>query len=490
MKAKSQVTVFQLLDYLGKFIVQTENVQDVVVQRLVADSRLVGPDDAFIAVKGSACDGNAFVEDAIKSGASIVVFSDPEVIEKFAGQFPETVFVQFLPGVDYPALAAAAECFYDFPADKLRMIGVTGTNGKTTTCYLINHILRSAGEKTALIGTVAYDIDGEVYSASHTTPDPLQLQHVLRQAVDAGVETVVMEVSSHAAHQNRTGSALFDIVAFTNLTGDHLDYHQSMENYFAAKRSIFTGSLSEDGVAVINTDDKWGCELAGEFVGLTYGFNSNISDYRITENGSSFCLDGSLKVEVPLYGCFNIANAAAAVKSTLAYGIPAETIIHALKSFPGVPGRMQAVKLKTGALAFVDYAHTDDALRNVGRAVSELPHQRIITVFGCGGERDRTKRPRMAAAAAEFSDVIIVTADNSRNESLERIFIDILKGFEDGAQYDVVSDRGDAIAKAVAMSKQGDIILVAGKGHENYQIEKGVTKHFSDLEELQRFAKS
>lgn len=490
MKMTNEILLSMLLNELKCFVLRTENYQDILISRLVTDSRTVVTGDCFIAINGITTDGNCYIENVLRAGVSVVFFSDLSVIDKFFKKYPETVFVQFKQGDDYRFLATIAELFYQRPANKLRLIAVTGTNGKTTTCYLINHILRSVGVKTTLIGTVAYDIDGEIFSATHTTPDPLQLQRILQQSVDAGVETVVMEVSSHAADQNRTGSALFEIVAFTNLTGEHLDYHQSMENYFTAKRSIFSNSLANDGTAVINSDDAWGRKLISDFSGLTYGFNENISDYKIIDYGSTFRLDGGIEIEVPLYGKFNIANTSAAFKVVQAYGITDKKIIDALKQFPGVPGRLEAVHLKTGALAFVDYAHTDDALRNVGNALSELPHQRLITIFGCGGDRDRTKRPRMATAASEFSDVIIVTADNSRNESIDIILDDIVKGFPKGCQYDVVADRGEAISKAVELSNAGDIILVAGKGHENYQLENGLIKHFSDVEELRRFIKS
>ncbi len=486
MESKCGFYINDLVSYLGEFVKSVKNPQNLFIDQLTHDSRQVEKAGAFVALKGNSVDGNKFIESVLQKGASLILTSSVKVIDEFAPKYPETVFVQFLENFDYAVLAKAAECFYHFPAKHLTLAGVTGTNGKTTTCYLINHILRNAGKKTALFGTISYDIDGDVYDATHTTPDPMQLQKYLSLALEKGVEIVVMEVSSHAADQQRTGSAKFDAVGFTNLTGDHLDYHESMQKYFNAKRSIFVNSLKSDGLAVINLDDEWGRKLA-EFNHCGYSFEL-VSNYQITAVGTEFEFDG-LKVDVPLFGKFNVYNTLCAIGVCRKLGVYDQTIIKALKAFKGVPGRLQAVHLRNGALAFVDYAHTDDALVNVGKALLELPHNRLITVFGCGGDRDRTKRPRMAKAAELVSDIVIVTSDNSRTEEIDQIVSDIEKGFENSSIYQVETDRANAIAKAISIAEEGDIILVAGKGHEDYQIENGVTHHFSDLEELQRFAK-
>lgn len=475
-----------LISYLGDLVISVKNGRNIEITDITNDSRDVVKDGAFIALKGTSVDANNYVESVLKTSPKLIITSSSKVIDQFTANYPKVTFVQFREHFDHLVLAKTAECFYHFPAKHLTLAGVTGTNGKTTTCYLVNHILRSAGRKTALFGTVSYDIDGEVFDATHTTPDPLQLQKYLAIALQKGVETVVMEVSSHAADQCRTGSAKFDAVGFTNLTGDHLDYHQSMQKYFDAKRSIFVNSLKSDGLAVINSDDEWGRKLS-EFNNFSYSFDQ-ITNYLITETGTEFTFD-HLHIEVPLFGKFNVYNTLCAIGICRKLGVNDQRIVEALKQFKGVPGRLQAVHLNNGALAFVDYAHTDDALVNVGKALLELPHNRLITVFGCGGDRDRTKRPRMAKAAEQVSDTIIVTSDNSRTEDTKQIISDIVAGFESQTDYQVETDRAKAIAKAVSIAERGDIILVAGKGHEDYQIENGITHHFSDLEELQRFAK-
>jgi UDP-N-acetylmuramoyl-L-alanyl-D-glutamate--2,6-diaminopimelate ligase len=293
-----------------------------------------------------------------------------------------------------------------------------------------------------------------------------------------------MEVSSHSAHQGRIGQAKFESLIFTNLTGEHLDYHQNMENYFYAKKTLFETALTSQGLAVINIDDAWGKRLYKQFDShQAYGFSHNIGQFTTTNTGSIFKLNQTI-IKSPLFGKFNAANITAAFFATKHHGISEQQLLQRLKHFPGVAGRMQAVKLHTGATAFVDYAHTDNALLNIGQTLQELPHERIITVFGCGGDRDRSKRPRMAKVAEKISDQIIVTADNSRGENIYKIMDDIKSGFSNSATPIFIADRYQAIEKAVDISKKGDIILVAGKGHETYQIQNGKKNHFSDVETL------
>ena len=448
------------------------------------DSRNVSKNTLFIAIKGSTSDGHQYIETSIQAGACSILLSCDDLFQTLKSKYPTVDFFLYQKPDGHRILALTSEFFYNFPAKKLRLIGVTGTNGKTTTASIINFLIRSSGEKTAIIGTNAYDLDGEILTASHTTPDPIQLQTLFCRCLDKGITTVIMEVSSHSAHQQRTGSAKFESLIFTNLTGEHLDYHRNMENYFKAKKSLFENALSNDGLAIINIDDQWGMKLFKQFLShQPFGFDLNIGKFKTLSNGSTFQFKETL-IKTQLFGKFNAANAIGAMLATQKHGISESECLKWLSTFVGVAGRMQSIKLSTGATAFVDYAHTDDALLNVGQALKELPHRRIITVFGCGGDRDRTKRPRMAKAAEKISDQVIVTADNSRSEDINEIMKDIKSGFNNPEFPLYISSRKLAIEKAVAISKSGDIILVAGKGHEDYQIEHGITTHFSDFETL------
>jgi len=474
----------KLYQALSPYILKTSHLSQNDCKGLSHDSRKVSPNDLFIAIKGSASDGHQYIENAIQSGACSILLSDPKLFSLLSSKYPTIDFLLYFLQNSYQILGLTAELFADSPAKKLRLIGVTGTNGKTTTASIINYLIRTAGEKTALIGTNAYDLDGEILEATHTTPDPIQLQNIFIRCLEKEITTVVMEVSSHSAHQHRMGSAKFESLIFTNLTGEHLDYHKNMQNYFDAKKSLFEESLSHKGLAIINTDDEWGQRLFKQFpTHQAYGFNSNISDFKTTPDGSVFKFNDTI-IKTQLFGRFNAANAIAAILAAQHHGVTEQHCLEALRTFNGVAGRMQSFKVSTGATAFVDYAHTDDALLNVGQALKELPHRKIITVFGCGGDRDRSKRPRMAKAAELISDQVIVTADNSRSEDILEIIKDIKEGFNQPEAPLFVPDRKLAIEKAVALSKSGDIILIAGKGHENYQIEHGKTIHFSDFETL------
>ncbi len=470
------------------FIRKTREGIDENFNSIHQDSRKICQGDFYLAIVGATLDGHDFIRAAISLGANGILLSDLSLFETLSSEFSHIHFVLYEEGKGHLLLATAAEFIYDFPAEKLRLIGVTGTNGKTTTATIINYLLRSQNEKTALIGTIAYDLDGEVTPASHTTPDPLQLQKIFKRCLALGITTVVMEVSSHSADQRRFGSAKFESLVFTNLTGEHLDYHLNMENYFLAKRSLFVNSLASGGLSIINSDDEWGQRLLKEFpLQQAYGFGENISHFRTTPTGSSFYLGKEL-VKTTLFGEFNAANITAALMVCKGHGLSLSKCIAEVANFDGVSGRMQSVKLNSGATAFVDYAHTDDALYNVGRTLKKLPHSKIITVFGCGGDRDRKKRPRMAEAVEHFSDLIIVTADNTRNESLEQIFNDISEGFQASEKPLFIACRGEAIERAIGLSCSGDLILVAGKGHEDYQRIANETTHFSDFETLKRYS--
>ncbi|MGL4853915.1 MAG: UDP-N-acetylmuramoyl-L-alanyl-D-glutamate--2,6-diaminopimelate ligase [Lentisphaeria bacterium] len=477
-----------IITYLQSYTVLTAGPasKEVNVINFTSDSRKVENNFLFLAIKGSAFDGNLAINQAIAAGAKVIICSDPEIFEQYFLLYPHINFILYSSENGHIILAKLAELFANFPAKKLKFIGVTGTNGKTTTTTLINHIMRYCGIKTTLIGTVGYDINGKISEASHTTPDPVTLQKIFTESVIQGVDYVIMEVSSHAAVQQRIGSIFFDSLVFTNLTGDHLDYHQNMENYFLAKRLLFANHLH--GSAIINTDDQWGQRLHHEFGGIEYGFKSSINKVTLNNNSSTFALQNpAIEITTPLVGKFNVANTVAAFHACCSCKLNEKQILEAITHFTAVPGRMQMVSLPQNITAFVDYAHTDDALKNVGEALLALPHKQIITVFGCGGDRDRSKRPRMANAVEQFSNTIIVTSDNPRTENPEQIFNDIKQGFKNSKSVIIEPDRALAIKLAINMANSGDLILVAGKGHENYQLINGQKLHFDDLEQIQSY---
>ena len=473
-----------LCNYISSHILKASFASNNNFQSISNNSTTVTKGSLFVAIKGTTADGHGYIENAIQSGACAILLSSNDLYLSLESKYPTIDFLLYKEGDGHQVLALASEFFYKLPADKLCLIGVTGTNGKTTTASIINFLLRSSGEKTALIGTNAYDLDGEILEATHTTPDPIQLQTLFCRCLEKNITTVIMEVSSHSAHQHRIGSAKFESLVFTNLTGEHLDYHLTMENYFNAKKSLFENSLSQNGLAIINVDDQWGQKLFKQFENhQPFGFSLNIDDFKTLADGSAFKFN-EVQIKTQLFGRFNAANVTGALLAAQKHGLSEAQCQKSLTAFLGVAGRMQSIKLHTGATAFVDYAHTDDALLNVGQALKELPHRKIITIFGCGGDRDRTKRPRMAKAAEAISDRVIVTADNSRGEDINEIMKDIKKGFHNPETVLFIPSRKLAIEKAVALSESRDIILVAGKGHEDYQIEHGITTHFSDFETL------
>jgi UDP-N-acetylmuramoyl-L-alanyl-D-glutamate--2,6-diaminopimelate ligase len=379
----------------------------------------------------------------------------------------------------------------------MNVVGITGTNGKTTITYLIEAILRRLNKNCGVIGTVNYRYKGTAVIAKNTTPGPVELQSVLRDMADAGVEYVAMEVSSHALDQQRIEGTSFHSAIFTNLTQDHLDYHGNLKNYFSAKAKLFQG-LKACSLAVINNDDAYGRRLkamtSAEVV--TYGIESESDvtarDIEMDVSGTRFTVVGSglkMKCVTRLIGRHNVYNLLAAIAWALKEKIPQEAIQSAIGQFESVPGRLQRIEGAGGVSVFVDYAHTEDALKNVLQSFSQLPHRRIITVFGCGGERDKTKRPKMGAVVTKLSDHAIITNDNPRSEDPERIIADIREGIKKN-NYQVIQDRYEAIKSALTMAQEGDIVLIAGKGHEDYQIFKDKTIHFDDGETVRSCLKS
>jgi UDP-N-acetylmuramoyl-L-alanyl-D-glutamate--2,6-diaminopimelate ligase len=448
---------------------------------LTHDSRQVVPGSLFVALpsatpgrQGEAAAGGAqFVHEAVEQGAvAVITSSDLEV--------PRATVIE----VRAPrlALADAAAVFYGHPSLQLQTVGVTGTNGKTTTAFLLKHLLDVAERPCGLIGTVRYVIGPRELPAARTTPEASEIQHLLRQMREAGCRSAVMEVSSHALDQERVRGVEFDAALFSNLTQDHLDYHVTMEAYFAAKRKLFEQMATQThkrGTAVVNIDDAHGRRLFDEFSGrvttITYGQSPTAmfraTDLRTDLQGTQFSLHAggrSYLVRLPLFGAFNVYNSLAAVAGMQALGHDVRKSVAALRDAPQVPGRLEIVPGPKSLRVFVDYAHTPDALQNALRTLRSLSPSRLLTVFGCGGDRDRAKRGLMGLAAEEFSDYCIVTSDNPRSENPEEICREITSALRT-RNHEVIVDRRAAIRRAIALAEAGDIVLVAGKGHENYQ---------------------
>ena len=459
---------------------------DKQVTSICYDSRRADSGSLFVAIRGERVDGHDFIAEAIDRGAVGVVCQKEVASHRVASVVVDD---------SRAALARLAATFYGEPSRKLRMIGVTGTNGKTTTTFLIKHLLQRANQKTGLIGTVSYEIGERVLPAYRTTPESLELQELLAQCVDAGCAGVVMEVSSHALAQNRASEIDFDVAVFTNLTQDHLDFHHGMKDYFEAKARLFEGFRSGrkiSRVGIVNVDDPYGQQLIARFGKelsiVTYGMGARAefraSNFKVEMSGTSYQLDTrdkSYLVRLPLIGRFNIYNSLAALASVHALGVDVRSSVLALSRAPQVPGRLQAVPAKRQFQVFVDYAHTDDALLNVLRTCRDLNPNRLILVFGCGGDRDRAKRALMGAAADQYADHSIITSDNPRTEDPEAIIRQIEAGFRH-VRYEKIVDRRAAISRAISMAGPRDIVLIAGKGHEKYQEFGHCTVPFDDVE--------
>jgi UDP-N-acetylmuramoyl-L-alanyl-D-glutamate--2,6-diaminopimelate ligase len=398
------------------------------------------------------------------------------------------------------ALADLAASFYGFPARRLKLAGVTGTNGKTTTTFLIKHICDKASLRCGLIGTVRYEIGERVLPAIRTTPESADLQELLAQIVNAGGKAAAMEVSSHALAQERTRGLEWDVAVFTNLTQDHLDFHSTMENYFESKLKLFTQLAGQrhkrKPVAVVNIDDRYGEKLLTridkKISVVTYGLSARAdfraSNYRAEVGATSYQLDArgkSYLVRVPLIGRFNVANSLAALAASNALGVSLREAILSLGKSPQVPGRLEAVPAKRQFQVFVDYAHTPDALLNVLKTLRELLPRRLIVVFGCGGDRDRQKRPLMGEIVDQNADYAIVTSDNPRKEDPDAIIAEVEKGFRSD-HYEKIVDRTAAIARAIELAQPRDLVLIAGKGHENYQEFADHTVPFDDMQLARR----
>ena len=477
----------QLADLIQRLrAISIDGPVDREITGLRYDSRRVGPGNLFVAVRGSCFDGHSFIEQAVDKGAVAIVGEKPGLSKR------ATMIV--VPN-SREALARLAATYYGDPSRRLKVIGVTGTNGKSTTTFLVKHLLERANQSTGLIGTVRYEIGERVLPAQRTTPESLDLQELLSQCVEAGCRNVVLEVSSHALSQGRASEIAFDVGAFTNLTQDHLDFHHGMKDYFEAKARLFDSvrdNQKKERAAVINIDDPYGQQLVARFGRdlpmISYGMGARAqfraSNFKVEMNGTSYQLNAKEKsylVRLPLIGRFNVYNSLAALAVAHAIGADVRTSVLALANAPQIPGRLEAIPAKRQFHVFVDYAHTDDALLNVLRTCRDLHPNRLILVFGCGGNRDRTKRVLMGAVADQYADYAILTSDNPRKEDPEAIVRDIEAGFK-RKNYEKIVDRREAISRAIALAQPKDIVLIAGKGHEKYQEFGDHTIPFDDVE--------
>ncbi|MGB7440076.1 MAG: UDP-N-acetylmuramoyl-L-alanyl-D-glutamate--2,6-diaminopimelate ligase [Coleofasciculaceae cyanobacterium] len=472
---------------------------DFPVKGISTNSHACESGDLFIGMVGTRVDGGEFWESAIASGAIAALVSpqafakQPPQAQGSEGKTPCVISAENMT----VACAEAAAAFYGYPAQQLKLIGVTGTNGKTTTTHLIEFLLAQAQstQSTALFGTLYTRWPGFEQTAVHTTPFAVELQKQLKSAIDAGCQLGVMEVSSHALAQSRVLGCQFDVAVFTNLTQDHLDFHTDMEDYFAAKALLFSPNYLQ-GKAVINLDDAYGRklieQLPAEQVWCYSTENSSAhlwtSDLSYEPTGVSGQLHtpaGEVPFSSPLVGQYNLSNLLAAVGASLHFGVKLESIVEVLSQFPGVPGRMERVQIKPeqDISVIVDYAHTPDSLENLLKAARPFIQGKMICVFGCGGDRDRTKRPKMGKIGAELADLAVVTSDNPRTEDPERIIQDVLEGIPSSVQHLVMSDRAAAIRTAILQAEPGDGVLIAGKGHEDYQILGTEKIHFDDREQ-------
>ncbi|MBU4346138.1 MAG: UDP-N-acetylmuramoyl-L-alanyl-D-glutamate--2,6-diaminopimelate ligase [Candidatus Omnitrophica bacterium] len=483
--------LIQLIKSLDSYHTDS-NLKDFEVRGISCDSKLVGENFIFVAIRGIDEDGHNFIEEAIARGA-------------------EAVLIQYqVSGIRYQdkinlikvedtrrALARLAAEFYGNPSSKIKVVGITGTNGKTTVTYLIEAILKEANFNPAVIGTINYRFKDKVLSAKNTTPGPLELHCILSEMLKGGLDYAIMEVSSHALDQHRTEGINFYSAIFTNLTPEHLDYHKTLENYFQAKLKLFK-NIGLNSFVIINNDDEYGRILKGLTPAevITYGVENQADvmagEIKFDIWHTEFLLTtikGQTNFRTSLIGRHNVYNILAAVSWALREGLELPTIKSAIEKFSYVPGRLERVDAPLDFLIFLDYAHTEDALKNVISTLRQLASGRIIVVFGCGGQRDKTKRPKMGYVVSELADYAIITTDNPRSEDPEAIIEDIKKGIKK-ENFCVMLEREEAIRKSLSLAKSGDIILVAGKGHEDYQILKDRVIPFADRRVIEKCLKS
>ncbi|MFZ5631877.1 MAG: UDP-N-acetylmuramoyl-L-alanyl-D-glutamate--2,6-diaminopimelate ligase [Bacillota bacterium] len=486
----------ELIKNIG--VLKVEGNDRVDIKGIAYDSRAVEPGFLFVAIEGFKTDGHNYAARAVEAGA-------PAVVVQKEVDLPAGV-TRVLVENTRVALARASAAFYGHPSQKMRVVGVTGTNGKTTTTYLISSIYRAAGEKVGLIGTIANYIGDRKLDVSHTTPESADLQKLLREMADEGVTVAVIEVSSHALSLERVTGCQFDVGVFTNLTQDHLDFHRDMEDYLGAKARLFRGidpgAEKWPRYVVVNRDDPYadriiqGSRVPVVTYGLSPGADVRALDIKITGQGNSFTVagrHGSVKLSMKLTGLFNVYNSLAAFAVGVTAGFNPDLVAKALETAGGVSGRFELVDCGQDFTVVVDYAHTPDGLENILKAARSVTSGRLINVFGCGGDRDRTKRPIMGEIAGRYSDLPIITSDNPRTEDPLRIIEDVEEGIKrvlKPGQYRVMPDRREAIRAAITEAKSGDMVLIAGKGHEDYQIIGRQKFHFDDREEARKVLQS
>lgn len=474
---------------VDRFSQETFQVPDVEITGISYDSRKTAPGDAFVCVKGFKTDGHKFAENAAAAGAAVILAEDPLDIENVP-----VVYINDGAG-GRKLLPAVSAAFYDRPSEEMTVYGITGTNGKTTISYLIRAIVEASGHECGVLGTIAYVYGGKTFQSVNTTPESLELQRMFREMrQEFGIHNCAMEVSSHSLALSRTDDISFDYSVFTNLTPDHMDFHHDFEDYYNAKKKLFEQT---EKASVINTDDEYGKRLYNELSAegrhvISCGVDDPEAYYRavVIESSASGTLAeilaggrklGTMHINTP--GRFSVSNALCAAAVTMEAGVSWEAVKAGIQQTRGVSGRFESVENSRGIPVIVDYAHTPDALEKILRTAREFTKGRLITVFGCGGDRDATKRPLMGKAAGELSDFCVVTSDNPRTEDPDAIIEDIIPGIAaTGCEYVVQPDRRRGIKKALSAWEPGDTVIIAGKGHENYQIIGTVKSYFDDKE--------
>ncbi len=451
------------------------------VKGIAYDSRLIKEGYLFVAIKGEHTDGHRYITDAIKKGASVIIGEDVSYFRNAA------TFIEVADSRE--AIAIASRNFYGNPSGRISLIGITGTNGKTTTSFLIKNILETWGKAVGLLGTIHYIIGQKSFDAPHTTPESLDLQAYLNDMVTEGAGYAVLEVSSHALYLKRVEGCRFEVAVFTNLTRDHLDFHGTMERYFGAKKLLFNRYLKDNGVSVINVDDPSGRILSEGIRGNVISYGLSSKDAMVTATDIEKSMDGlrfkvktdmnEFMITSSLVGMFNVYNILCSVSAAIALGVDSETIKKGVVDFNPPPGRFERITLGQDFMVVIDYAHSEDALERLITTARELTKNRVITLFGCGGDRDRGKRPRMGHTATDISDFVIITSDNPRGENSLSIIKEIQEGITKENYY-IIPDRTEAIRKAIEIANTGDIVLIAGKGHEEYQEIDGVRYPFKD----------
>jgi UDP-N-acetylmuramoyl-L-alanyl-D-glutamate--2,6-diaminopimelate ligase len=478
------IKILENLDY--KILNQSKDFskESFSLNEMHYDSRKIKENDIFIALEGYTVDGHNFINNAIENGAKLILCS--KELENYNSEITYILIKDLRKN-----LGVIASNYYNHPEKQLKIIGITGTNGKTTTTYILENTLK----KVARIGTVEYKIGDEILEAPNTTPESLDIIKICKKAIEKNIKYLVMEVSSHALELNRVNILHFDVSGFTNLTQDHLDYHKTMENYFNAKRKLFLQTTKNN--CVFNIDDEYGKKLYNEFNGISYGKNGDISGEILEYKLSSMVLKLNILnkeyiVETKLLGNFNLYNILCAIGIALKLNIDTNTIIESIKNMNVVPGRCEAINIGQNFSVIIDYAHTPDGLLNILDTLHDMKKSRIITLFGAGGDRDKTKRPLMAKATTKYSDYIIITSDNPRTEDPDLIIDDVEAGLKEinFKNYIRIADRKKAIKHAIDIAKENDIILLAGKGHETYQIIGRKKIDFNEKEIVIEYLKS